>query len=708
MTYEDFWRLLFKEAKLIKKLKSEIQEIKIDVRGIEGKEYGKRDDFKADFKIVNGEPEYTLKRTGKAPGRSFEKYFWNVLKSKNIEKYLFNKILKIEIPFRKVDREKDKINLNPLWMEIKIKAMETEAKLVIPKFFTQEDFAQLEKFAGMEYQKDIPGMDVTYQHLKETYLKVEYWAQQVVLRTLPKGVMAIRKRPTNQANKFETYHWAKLYPNPKLEKWKVLAFTLTFSKREDFCVKIDTVGLNDNDPIRKKYVDFRGDFSNSPIVVFLKGAEILTANWDTLIQRSSGVIKSLMKDYEKLLDILEYKGEGDYDSIESSEEVDNPLNSILYGPPGTGKTYHSIDKAIEIALGKSLGDHTLNKTKFDQLRKEGQIEFVTFHQNYTYEDFIVGLGPDVSSDILRFKQREGIFKKLVERAKKNWRTSENQVSALEKFETVFARFFKTLIDEEIASVEIQMRSKGYAYKITSIDFDSDRIKFTKKSGGTGHDLLIRNVKLIYDGSFSPPLEGLWIYYYPLVEKLKEASQTVEPEIRKNFVLIIDEINRANISKVFGELITLLEDDKRLGAPNELKVTLPNGETDFGIPPNLYVIGTMNTADKSIALIDIALRRRFEFIGMYPKLDHVEDAQARKLLEQINKAIFEKKGSADYLIGHAYFMNDKSIEETLNNKVIPLLLEYFMGKISFVEDVFKNTGWKVIYNKENYSWDIAKP
>jgi len=387
-------------------------------------------------------------------------------------------------------------------------------------------------------------------------------------------------------------------------------------------------------------------------------------------------------------------------------------NIILYGPPGTGKTYNSIDKAVEIASPEryNFNNHKVNKGVFDELRRNGQIEFVTFHQNYSYEDFVVGISPDVTSGTLRFDKREGIFKQLAERAKQNWLTATNKKEITIDFNFVFNSFFAKLIEEEVKEVEIPMKSKGYKFKVTSIDIDEGRIKFTKQSGGTGHDLLVKNLKAIYEGSLDYGVEGLGVYYNPLVEHLKEFAATLEPqnsaeEELKRFVLIIDEINRANISKVFGELITLLEDDKRLGEENELKITLPNGEKEFGVPPNLYIIGTMNTADKSIALIDIALRRRFEFIGYYPEYEMLNEEESL-LLKKVNEAVFKEKKSADYLIGHAYFMKGQTIQIVLQNKVVPLLMEYFSGKTDIVSKIFADTNWNVTYNTTNFIWDIS--
>lgn len=383
-------------------------------------------------------------------------------------------------------------------------------------------------------------------------------------------------------------------------------------------------------------------------------------------------------------------------------QINMPLNQILFGPPGTGKTYNSIDKAVEIVTGIKY-NHEVSKDIFDKLKKEGQIEFVTFHQNYSYEDFMVGIRPDIEFEHLRFKPYRGIFYEIAKKAKENYLASKEQTGLARSFSQVFNELIKP-IEEKNKSVEITMIS-GLKYKIT--DVSDTTIHFTKPSGGTQHTLSIQTLQDIVEG-IREVTSGLYVYYNPLAKLIQEKrkpSRSGKKEELKRFVLIIDEINRANISKVFGELITLLEDDKRLGEPNELKITLPNGEKEFGVPPNLYLIGTMNTADKSIALIDIALRRRFEFIGFYPNYDILKP-EASVLLQKINEEVYKLKSSADYLIGHAYFMKEQDIETTLRNKVIPLLMEYFSGKTKIVSDIFNETNWKVEYNTSKFDWIIS--
>jgi len=381
------------------------------------------------------------------------------------------------------------------------------------------------------------------------------------------------------------------------------------------------------------------------------------------------------------------------------------LNQILYGPPGTGKTYNSIDKAVAITSPKKYsGTHEENKIIFDELQKQGQIEFVTFHQNYSYEDFVVGIRPNVNEEAntLSFKKHYGIFYKIAEKARDNYFSSLVPKGKLLSVQELINDLLENLRNGS----KIQLKTA------TNVPFHIEylsetTIQLVYSNGSKNNTLSVDTLMDITEDKrdFTTSLKS---YYYPLKEyllsnRLDTKTESVE---RQNFVLIIDEINRANISKVFGELITLLEEDKRLGEPNELKITLPNGEKEFGVPPNLYLIGTMNTADKSIALIDIALRRRFEFIGKYPDYDEVKNVDAKTLLQKINEEIYKLKNSADYLIGHAYFMKGQAIEETLRNKIVPLLMEYFSGKTKIVSDIFNDTNWKVEYDTSKFDWTIS--
>ncbi len=260
----------------------------------------------------------------------------------------------------------------------------------------------------------------------------------------------------------------------------------------------------------------------------------------------------------------------------------------MYGPPGTGKTYQTVNHALSIIEQRGLDELALEeraalRERFEAHLQAGRVQFVTFHQSFTYEDFVEGIKPQTLDGNINYEIEDGIFKRIAQAAERDWE------------------------------------------------------------------------------------EG------------------------KRYVLIIDEINRGNIAGIFGELITLIEADKRMAAREMLQLTLPYSKEAFAVPPNLYLIGTMNTADRNVELLDIALRRRFTFKEVLPQAEILRQqaveagVELDKLLSTINQRIRLLLGD-DYCIGHAYFYDISTLDElrkVFQLKIIPLLQEYFLGDLGKV-------------------------
>lgn len=380
------------------------------------------------------------------------------------------------------------------------------------------------------------------------------------------------------------------------------------------------------------------------------------------------------------------------------------LNQILFGPPGTGKTYNTINKAVAIvdnlkesALKGYYEERSDLKERFDELliddweNPNGQIGFVTFHQSMSYEDFIEGIKPGLNDEQnVIYDIEPGVFKMMASIARDNWLDANKGTKEQLSFEEAFTKFKEEW--QENQEMKFPLKREGSEYTI--LGFTKSSIKFKKASGGTGHTLSISTLRDYFYKRREVRQTGVGIYYPAILDKLKsyQPSLIVEKE-EKNYVLIIDEINRGNVSQIFGELITLIEEDKRLGKAEALEVTLPYSKEKFGVPPNLHIIGTMNTADRSVEALDAALRRRFNFEEMPPRPLLIEtDGNLKEqkgildtvdlplILNTINKRI-EKLLDKDHQIGHSYFMSVtklSELKEAFQNKIIPLLQEYFFG------------------------------
>jgi len=430
-----------------------------------------------------------------------------------------------------------------------------------------------------------------------------------------------------------------------------------------------------------------------------------------------------------------------------------PTNVILYGPPGTGKTYSTMFEALKILDGELPDDGDAIKARFNELLDQARIGFVTFHQSYSYEDFVEGIRPVMDTgeagEAPRYECRNGMFKTMCAAA----RVKSTMSSASNDIDVQQAQFWKMSLGNTQLAEEAQIYddcieggyiAHGYGGHVDFSGCDNldaiqdklseegdntervfpaqavDRLKNQMQTG----DLVVisdgnhrfraigqiagdyecspdkeyaqtRKIRWLRVFDESQPRERLLknkIFSQATLYRLKSVDlqlDVIEELLSppsdgalQPYVLIIDEINRGNISKILGELITLLEPDKREGQPNQLTVSLPYSQERFSVPCNLHIIGTMNTADKSIALVDVALRRRFRFKELMPDFTICEGltSEMREVLSCMNRRITIRK-DRDHQIGHSYFMqvsDTNGFNRVFADSVIPLLQEYFYG------------------------------
>ena len=398
--------------------------------------------------------------------------------------------------------------------------------------------------------------------------------------------------------------------------------------------------------------------------------------------------------YYKTLLKKNKKQKSDKQLLDDSNNIMNKnakmKNIILYGPPGVGKT-HNYQRLISmIEEGKeqkeifdTITDNEikqkteLGKASFQKIEDEKRVEFISFHQSYSYEDFIEGFRPTEKGNI---ELEDGIFKRIVEEARENLKASQNKyMSFSEAYEELRNLYFEDNFEQLKTVRGINIIIQDFSERsLRVLSEGAKNEQYVKKS-----DLEIV-VEAILEGKITKPSDiktlnvkkdtiSLAGYYLPIAKKIVSMMQKTQTIIEKKiFYIVIDEINRGNISKIFGELITLIEEDKR----DIYEVTLPYSKDKFMIPSNLYIIATMNSTDKSIATIDIALRRRFTFLKMKPNNNLVKNVEARNLMESLNTEIKGKLGE-DFMLGHSYFMGETIDLDFLKEyKIRPLLEEYF--------------------------------
>lgn len=439
-------------------------------------------------------------------------------------------------------------------------------------------------------------------------------------------------------------------------------------------------------------------------------------------------------------DFIKINEEFESNNTQKMLNQNSSLNQILYGPPGTGKTYHTIDKALEI-LGENLESRDEKKAKFDEYVKNGQIVFTTFHQSYGYEEFVEGIKPHIDSEEnskeIKYEIKDGIFKELCEKALENRDSIKNFNFYIDKLKE------KVKIDDN--NPEKYFELPNTKYSIQYRNGKTFRIKFDDMSKNhKDYPVSIDNIEKLYKTSNIDEIYNS-AYVRAILNYLKlqglEDYKEKDEKVNLPYIIIIDEINRGNVSKIFGELITLIEASKRIGEKEELKVTLPYSGKKFGAPKNVYIIGTMNTADRSITSLDTALRRRFEFVEMMPNSDLLnnvfickdvenpnededylgDDAKTEGYAEILQNILISINKRIEFLldrektIGHAFFMSEavkfnknnwikpdeyeedwyvlsiSKLKSIFQNKIIPLLQEYFYNDYALISAVLNDNG-----------------
>ena len=588
-------------------------------------------------------------------------------------------------------------------------------------YFNNDHFKLLNKWKGQKRDESNPEQNRAYEELSEAYRVTEAWAKEVKARLFPNGSVEIRKRPTNQGNNFAAYNWAKIYPSSGAPKQ--LAYIVGIGADDGFVVEIDTVNLDDSDPVRQAFLKLRGAYENgSPIVAKLPADKGLGLDFTALVEWSVEAIDKFKLSYDEVADQLGISNSQDESDL--LKHFQGHKDFVTRQPNWTPDV-----TALFCRLARSVHNAGLDwwftKSTNSQLRfgrkEKGKGKGRPVGWLFLMRGGVLRVVWDEIGTLTKLSWTEindevvAAFEAAEHSVQDSWPSKLLSAAKRDGYWPDAFGADDLEVEEEPNSDRPPRNVIYYGPPGTGKTFELQRLlsaEYTDAEYGECYEFVTFHQSYGYEEF----VEGL----RPVITKRgkKRAADIETPaasngEVRyeikpgaflrlckrarenpsKQYAMVIDEINRGNISKIFGELITLVEVDKREGAKYPVSVSLPYSGEIFSMPSNVDVIGTMNTADRSLALVDTALRRRFEFIESMPKPSVLAgtivphngvDINIEQMLTMLNKRI-EALYDRDHTVGHAYFTRIKDmanadrfneLKVVFRNRIIPLLEEYF--------------------------------
>lgn len=570
------------------------------------------------------------------------------------------------------------------------------------EFITSDDLKKIGEYAGQDIEEH------KHLELSKIYQKLEFLCQKIA----EKGFKyEIRKDPRKQAGpglfKFQEYQWAKIYPSELFNDCKGkfayivgLNDTLHFHmmgikefqdrppSRNASKLSWNELEIEDSsyEEVVDEFISFDKKFKN----LYLETGAALG------IQECFNQIKN--KEMEKIVELIKFKNQ-----------------IILQGPPGTGKTYTAKDIAYNIVFSKPISsDNGQKKKDLKQLEDSGQYKLIQFHPSYSYEDFVRGITVKNNDSVIEYITENKVFAEIAKDALANFLENGKDLDVITEEKWLKQKIEDYIISLNTRFVNGRVYLNGSKTFIMSINFDSKHFVYYSdnyyQSQNYGFIISFEKFQDIVLDTFNKDIDTCHKEFKGAFEELikpflkdfktfaGEIPQLTIPEKKddiKNYILVIDEINRANLPSVLGELIYGLE---YRGEPVESMYAI-DGERKIVIPPNLYIIGTMNTADRSVGHIDYAIRRRFAFVDIWPSSEVIDKVitdpnlkeKAIKLYAEVTTLFYDKRDetngtpiflAADFnahevQLGHSYFLaeTEEKLKLKLEYEIKPILHEY---------------------------------